>query len=39
MQSAISMQEIAHDPQQRAELCDSRVRAFKEYFHQRALAE
>ena len=32
MKSAISAQEIAHDSQQRAKLCDSRARAFEEYF-------
>src|SRR5262245_10471480 len=31
MKSAISAEKIAHDSQQRAELCDSRVRAFEEY--------
>src|SRR4030095_6968100 len=32
MKSAISAQEIAHDSQQRAELCEPRPRAFQEYF-------
>ena len=32
MKSAISAQEIAHDSQQRAKLCEPRVRAFEEYF-------
>jgi hypothetical protein len=32
MKSAISAQEIAHDSQQCAKLCDSRARTFEEYF-------
>jgi hypothetical protein len=32
MKSAISAQEIAHDSQQRAKLCEPRARAFEEYF-------
>ena len=32
MKSAISAQEIAHDSQQRAKLCEPRVWAIQEYF-------